>query len=89
MRFFSLFCLYLTSAYAQQISPAFTPSPTPAATPIVFSAQTLADLKRLQQAALTSDYAYRKVAHLANNIGPRLSGSAHRRPNQLSMSRAN
>ena len=76
MRFFSLFCFYLTSAYAQQISPALTPSPTPAATPIVFSAQTLADLKRLQQAALTSDYAYRKVAHLANNIGPRLSGSA-------------
>jgi Zn-dependent M28 family amino/carboxypeptidase len=42
----------------------------------VFSAQTLADLKRLQQAALNSDYAYRQVAHLANNIGPRLSGSA-------------
>ena len=42
----------------------------------MFSAQTLADLKRLQQAALNSDYAYRQVAHLANNIGPRLSGSA-------------
>jgi carboxypeptidase Q len=53
-------------------SPSASPSPTPA----VFSAQTLADLKRLQQAALTSDYAYRQVAHLANNIGPRLSGSA-------------
>src|SRR5213595_2364114 len=53
-----------------------SPSPTPTATPIVFSAQTLADLKRLQQAALTSDYAYRQVAHLSNNIGPRLSGSA-------------
>src|SRR5205807_7569319 len=46
------------------------------ATPIVFSPQTLADLKRLQQAALNSDYAYRQVAHLANNIGPRLTGSA-------------
>jgi len=33
-------------------------------------------LKRVQQAALNSDYAYRQVAHLANNIGPRLSGSA-------------
>jgi Zn-dependent M28 family amino/carboxypeptidase len=32
-------------------------------------------LKRLQQAALGSDYAYKQVAHLANNIGPRLSGS--------------
>src|SRR5436853_1106515 len=51
-------------------------TPTPTATPIVFSPQTLADLKRLQQAALSSDYAYRQVAHLANNIGPRLSGSA-------------
>ncbi len=51
-----------------------TPSPT--STPIVFSARTLADLKRLQQAALNSDYAYRQVAHLANNIGPRLTGSA-------------
>ena len=50
-------------------------SATPTATPIVFSPQTLADLKRLQQAALNSDYAYRRVAHLANNIGPRLSGS--------------
>lgn len=53
-------------------SPSVSPSPTPA----VFSPQTLADLKRLQQAALTSDYAYRQVAHLSNNIGPRLSGSA-------------
>jgi len=49
-----------------------SPSPTPA----IFSPQTLAELKGLQQAALSSDYAYRQVAHLANNIGPRLSGSA-------------
>jgi carboxypeptidase Q len=53
-----------------------TPSASPSPTPAVFSAQTLAALKGLQQAALTSDYAYRQVAHLANNIGPRLSGSA-------------
>jgi Zn-dependent M28 family amino/carboxypeptidase len=51
-------------------------TPSPSATPVVFSAQTLADLKRLQQAALSSDYAYREVAHLSDNIGPRLSGSA-------------
>jgi carboxypeptidase Q len=51
-------------------------SPSPSPTPAVFSQQTLADLKRLQQAALKSDYAYKQVAHLANNIGPRLSGSA-------------
>jgi carboxypeptidase Q len=53
-----------------------TPSPSPTATPQVFSPHTLADLKRLQQAALNSDYAFRQVAHLSNNIGPRLSGSA-------------
>src|SRR6059058_3342817 len=65
------------SVNAQQ-TPAATSSPSasPSSTPIVFSAQTLADLKRLQQAALTSDYAYRQVAHLSNNIGPRLTGSA-------------
>ncbi len=51
-------------------------TPTPAPTPTLYSTQTLADLKRLQEAALTSDYAYRQVAHLTNNIGPRLSGSA-------------
>jgi len=61
---------------AQQPLPESTAPPVPTATPIVFSAETVADLKRLQQAALKSDYAYRQVAHLANNIGPRLSGSA-------------
>ncbi|HJX82250.1 MAG TPA: M20/M25/M40 family metallo-hydrolase, partial [Candidatus Udaeobacter sp.] len=55
-------------------SPNSTASPSP--TPPVFSPQTLMELKRLQQAALSSDYAYRQVAHLSNNIGPRLSGSA-------------
>src|ERR1700736_1253296 len=50
---------------------ASTPGPSPA-----FSAQTLSGLKQLQKAALQSDYAYRQVAHLANNIGPRLTGSA-------------
>ncbi len=40
-----------------------------------FSAKLTSELKRLQHAALGSDYAYRQVAHLCNNIGPRLSGS--------------
>src|SRR5437016_12682798 len=55
---------------------ASSPNASPSATPAVFSPQTLTDLKRLQQAALNSDYAYRQVAHLANNIGPRLTGPA-------------
>jgi carboxypeptidase Q len=72
----------LLSVCAQRVNAQQTPPPTsgpnasPSPTPAVFSPQTLAELKRLQQAALTSDYAYRQVAHLANNIGPRLSGSA-------------
>ena len=61
---------------AQQSSPSTTPQSSPSPTPIVFSPQTLADLKRLQQAALSSDYASKQVAYLANHIGPRLSGSA-------------
>ena len=40
-----------------------------------FSPQLTSELKRLKEAALASDYAYRQVAHLCNNIGPRLSGS--------------
>src|SRR5438477_2055415 len=76
--FFVGLLLPIASAPAQSGSPQeqSTPTPTPTATPVVFSPQTLADLKRLQQAALSSDYAYRQVAHLADNIGPRLTGSA-------------
>src|SRR5438309_8688694 len=72
------FLVLTASSNGQSGSPreVSSPTPTPTASPVVFSPQTLADLKRLQQAALNSDYADRQVAHLANNIGPRLSGSA-------------
>ena len=70
------FLLTAASVHARSAAPEPTSTPTPTATPNVFSAQTLADLKRIQQAALSSDYAFREVAHLSNNIGPRLSGSA-------------
>ncbi len=40
-----------------------------------YSEQLTAELKQLQRAALDSDYAYKQVAYLCNNIGPRLSGS--------------
>src|SRR5213083_93342 len=70
------FCFCALGIEAQQTPvAASSPSASPSPTPTVFSPQTLADLKRLQQAALSSDYAYKQVAHLANNIGPRLSGS--------------
>ena len=45
------------------------------APPVAYPAKLVSELKRIQQAALESDYAYRQVAHLSNNIGPRLSGS--------------
>lgn len=64
---------------AQQPSPVTSnpnASPSPSPTPLFLSPQTLAELKQLRQAALSSDYAYRQVAHLSNNIGQRLTGSA-------------
>jgi carboxypeptidase Q len=61
---------------AQQTPASSRPNGSPSPTPPVFSPKTLSELKQLQKAALESDYAYRQVAHLANNIGPRLSGSA-------------
>src|SRR2546429_1765874 len=82
-RFLTICCLLFPLYFcALDISAQQTPvaassrSASPSPTPTVFSPQTLADLKRLQQVALSSDYAYKQVAHLANNIGPRLSGSA-------------
>ena len=44
-------------------------------TPASFSRETLAELQKIQRVALESDYAYRQLSHLSNNIGPRLSGS--------------
>src|SRR5213594_166868 len=82
-RFLTICCLLFPLYFcALDISAQQTPvaasnrSASPSPTPAIFSPQTLAELKRLQQAALSSGYAYRQVAHLANNIGPRLSGSA-------------
>ncbi|MFZ0878706.1 MAG: hypothetical protein WA002_04380, partial [Candidatus Acidiferrales bacterium] len=37
--------------------------------------EVVANMEKLRDAALTSDYAWRQVAHLSENIGPRLSGS--------------
>lgn len=48
----------------------------PTQTPVLYSEQTLTDLRSIQQASLLSDYGYRQTAYLSNNIGPRLTGSA-------------
>ena len=75
---FSLLLFVCTRHVVAQQTPGVESSPnaSPSPTPVVFSPQTLAELRQLQKAALDSDYACRQVAHLANNIGPRLSGSA-------------
>ncbi len=70
------FLLLVVSTARLHPQPTPAASSSPSATPTVFSSKTLSELKQLQQAALKSDYAFRQVAHLANNIGPRLSGSA-------------
>lgn len=41
----------------------------------VFTASQMAEMERLKQAALASNYAYEQTAYLTNNIGARLSGS--------------
>ncbi len=68
LNFLFIAVFFLTSAFqivAQQSSP----------TPILYSEKTLNELKRVQTAALQSDYAYRQTAYLSNNIGARLTGS--------------
>src|SRR3954466_4329659 len=60
-----LFCGIAAQSAAQQASP----------TPPLYSPKTIAEMKKLQKAALESNYAYRRLAHLTNNIGPRLTGS--------------
>ncbi|MDQ2866939.1 MAG: M20/M25/M40 family metallo-hydrolase [Verrucomicrobiota bacterium] len=74
-------CLFLCAASvacAAEPQPWLEPAPerSPSPTPEIFSVATLADAKRVRDAAFASDYAYRQVAHLADNIGPRLTGSA-------------
>src|SRR6476661_10505462 len=72
---FALFFFAQRLVAQQTPEVASSPNGSPSPTPSSFSPQTLLELKQLQKAALESDYAYRQVAHLANNIGPRLSGS--------------
>lgn len=68
-----LIFLGLLLAFTIQIS-AQQPSPTP--TPVLYSDETVAQMRQLQQAALRSDYALKQTAYLSNNIGARLTGSA-------------
>ncbi len=72
--------IFLTSALAQNQS---KPAPAPfmsqpqasQAQQENFPAPLLEELAAIKAAALSDDYAYRQVAHLTENIGPRPSGS--------------
>jgi carboxypeptidase Q len=57
-------------------APAYAQQPQPASTPPPLGPQLVRQLETIQSRALESDYAYRQVEHLSNNIGPRLTGSA-------------
>lgn len=73
-RTFALF-LFPFVAISTQPSVRAQLSRPPQTQPLKYSPQLVSEIKRIQQAALESDYAYQRLAHLSDNIGPRLSGS--------------
>jgi Zn-dependent M28 family amino/carboxypeptidase len=63
-------------AQNQQLKPMpFAAQPQSQAQQENFPSQLLEELSAIKAAALSDDYAYRQLAHLTENIGPRLSGS--------------
>jgi len=68
---FSLF--YIVQAQKPPGSP--TPTPTPLPSPTVKIDRYRAPAARIIGAALTSDHAYARLAHLTDHIGNRISGS--------------
>jgi carboxypeptidase Q len=85
MRLRYLLVILLTLCF---VSHAQNPQPVPRGNPMRqavqltdaqranFPPELLEQLAAIRTAALADDYAYRQVAHLTENIGPRLSGSA-------------
>lgn len=82
--FLNTVCLlaFLTGGYSQNQqspSPATSPFAAPPQTSQAqqnnFPPQLLEELATIKAAALADDYAYRQLAHLTENIGPRPSGS--------------
>jgi hypothetical protein len=65
-------CVTCALALAAPLHETRAQQPSP---PAAWPPELIADLERLRDAALSSEYAYRQAAHLTENIGPRLSGS--------------
>jgi carboxypeptidase Q len=68
--------LFLTGALIWSVLvPGASAQQPQAPQPPPYDSKLVSEIKAIQAAALQSDYAYRQLAHLSNNIGPRLSGS--------------
>ena len=67
---------FLTAIFFAAWHAPYGQQPPPSRTPVLYSDRTLSELRQLQRAALSSDYAYKQTAALSYNIGPRPSGSA-------------
>src|SRR5579864_3228590 len=70
------FILLSSSAAFAQIKPQPSATRPAANAPASFSPQLMQELAAVRDAALADDYTYTQVAHLTENIGPRMSGSA-------------
>ena len=76
LAFSLLVAIFPTSGQAQGHQPRSRDDASSKAGATVLSSQLKAELVALREEALADDYAYRQVAHLTENIGPRPSGSA-------------
>jgi Zn-dependent M28 family amino/carboxypeptidase len=68
-----IFVLLALNAHAQAARRRAFGQPPPPPTPQEL--QLSNEMEKIRDTTLSSDYAYRQLGHLANNIGPRLSGS--------------
>ena len=75
LRLFVFILILVPSIAAQQPPGSPTPTPTPMPSPTVKIDRYRAAAARIIGAALTSDHAYSRLAHLTDHIGNRLSGS--------------
>ena len=79
LKLVALVCLLAFTAHAQRTTPPAspTPTPTPLPPPTIKIDNYRTAAARIIGAALTSDRAYSRLAHLTDHIGNRLSGSTN------------
>src|ERR1041385_3405094 len=69
-------CLFSGSSAFRKYSLTRTPEAEPLPEGATYSTQLRNELAALRDAAMADDYAYRQLAHLTENIGPRPAGCA-------------